>query len=271
MLFGARGADIQANRAEFPFQLQDGFIRLDVRLQNSSEPLHFLLDSGADVSVINLSTVQRLGLRLGRRVQVKGVHATTTGYWPQRLNVGESALPKNYLAVDLSELSRSCRCNVDGLIGADFFRDNPVQIDFAAKRIRVLSAKPEAKGNSILPLRSKQGALLVAASVNDGRSEWFRLDTGCAAPLRWVQSDYGLQGRETQTAVALTQMSFPVVETRVRLGNFDFDAVPTAVHDTRIFPGEAGLLGNGLLSRLSSITVDAPHGRLVLDGPVPEN
>jgi hypothetical protein len=32
-----------------------------------------------------------------------------------------------------------------------------------------------------------------------------------------------------------------------------------------VFAGEAGLLGNGLLSRFGSVTVDAKAGRLILE------
>ena len=50
----------------------------------------------------------------------------------------------------------------------------------------------------------------------------------------------------------------------VVLGELEFEKVPTGLHDAAIFPGEAGLLGNGLLSRFSTVTIDAKAGRLML-------
>jgi len=50
----------------------------------------------------------------------------------------------------------------------------------------------------------------------------------------------------------------------VVLGELEFEKVPTGLHDAAIFPGEAGLLGNGLLSRFSTVTIDDKAGRLLL-------
>jgi hypothetical protein len=47
-----------------------------------------------------------------------------------------------------------------------------------------------------------------------------------------------------------------------------FEAVPTGIHEKPIFEGEAGLLGNGLISRYSSIVIDAKAGRAILSGPL---
>jgi len=64
--------------------------------------------------------------------------------------------------------------------------------------------------------------------------------------------------------IGLTEVSIPQTGTAVVLGDQAFDKVATGLHEEAIFPGEAGLLGNGVLSRFSSITVDAKAGRLIL-------
>jgi hypothetical protein len=61
----------------------------------------------------------------------------------------------------------------------------------------------------------------------------------------------------------LTETSIPLTETVVQLGAETIPAVPTGLHEEEIFPGEAGLLGNALLSRFL-VTVDAVKGRLIL-------
>ena len=65
-------------------------------------------------------------------------------------------------------------------------------------------------------------------------------------------------------AIGLAEISIPQTETTVRLGQHEFEKVPTGLHEEAIFPGEAGLLGNGLLSRFSTVTIDAKAGRLRL-------
>ncbi len=135
---------------EFPFEFREGLIWVKVQVPQSPKPLNFLLDSGADASVINLPTARRLGLRLGQPVKVRGVGASTTGYWPQRLEARAEAvpLPRDYLAVDLNALSDACACPVDGLLGQDFFHGQVVEINFLAHKIRLLagSSNPAAQG-----------------------------------------------------------------------------------------------------------------------------
>src|SRR6266853_543923 len=52
--------------AEFPFQYREGLLWIEVNIPQSEEPLNFLLDTGAEVSVINLNTARRIGLKLGQ-------------------------------------------------------------------------------------------------------------------------------------------------------------------------------------------------------------
>jgi len=98
-----------ATLAEFPFQFREGLLWVEGTTPESAKPLNFLLDTGAEVSVINLSTAKRLGLSLAPKVKVRGVHASMTGYWPQTLSATASgiALPADFLAVGLSKVSRS--------------------------------------------------------------------------------------------------------------------------------------------------------------------
>ncbi len=260
--------------SEFPFELRQGLIWVQVKVPASSRPLDFLLDTGAGVSVVNLSTARRLGLPMGKQVQVEGVGANSVGYWPERLSAlaGAVALPRNYLAVDLNELSGACHCAIDGLIGADFFRDRVVQLDFVAKKVRLLASSEPGKAS--LPLRVRNGALQVPVSVNSAPAGWTRLDTGCASSLQWAAAEGKKTEATTQNAgvgekvmaVGLTGLSIPMKPACVQLGSYLFDQVPTGVHARPIFAGEAGLLGNGLLSRFERVTIDAKSGRFLLEG-----
>jgi hypothetical protein len=253
--------------AEFPFQFREGLLWVEVNIPQSNKPLNFLVDTGAGVSAINLSTAKRIGLKLGQEVTVRGVETTLTGYWQQQMSakVGDVQLPHEYLAVDLEKLSRSCERPVDGLIGADFFREHTVQIDFDAQKIRLLKPEKARKSDEILPLQLRPCGMRVPISVNGRKRQWVRLDTGCATALQWVTSDVPDQCTH-QMAIGLAEISIPQAKTRVGIGKQQFDNVPTGLHETAIFAGESGLLGNGLLSRFSTITIDAKAGHLILKG-----
>ena len=66
--------------------------------------------------------------------------------------IGDTKLPSEYLAVDLEKLSSSCERPVDGLVGADFFRERVVQIDFDAKKIRLVKSPKGGQSGETLPL-----------------------------------------------------------------------------------------------------------------------
>lgn len=254
--------------AEFPFEYREGLLWVQVRIAERQEPLWFLLDTGAEVSVINLDTAKRLGQTLGPKVSVRGVHTSMRGYWPQTLcaTANDVMLPSSFLALDLSKLSRACERSVDGLIGADFFRDRIVQIDFAAQKVRLLNSDETCAPANSLPLEVRPCGMRVKASVNGGKPQWLRVDTGCATPLQWVTSTVRPEKCSGKVAVALTKLNIPQSRTTVDFGGHTFRDVPTGIHRTAIFPGEAGLLGNGLLSNFSRVTIDAKTGRLILEG-----
>lgn len=252
--------------SEIPFEFRDGLIWLKVRAEGAREPLNFLLDSGAGVSVIDLGTAERLGLKLASRVSVRGVQTETSGYWPQRLNASMSdvPLPRDFLALDLQKLSKACAHRVDGLVGADFFRDRVVQVDFTACVVRLLTTAP-ANADESLTLEVQKDVLRVPVAVNGGKPQWMRLDTGCASALQWVSTTRPAATAATRRrmSVGLAEVPVAMASTTVVLGKLRFDEVPTGVHSKQIFTGEFGLLGNGLLSRFT-VTVDAPNKRLLL-------
>jgi hypothetical protein len=253
--------------AEFPFEFREGLLWIEVNVPQSNKPLNFLVDTGAGVSVVNLSTAKRIGLKLGREVMVHGVQTMLKGYWQERMSakVGEVELPRGYLAVDLDKLSSSCERAVDGLVGADFFRGRVVQIDFDAQKIRLVKPAKGETSQASLPLQLRPCGMRVPISVNGHDRQWVRLDTGCATALQWVTSEVLPEQCGRKMAIGLAEISIPQTETTLGIGGYEFEKVPTGLHDTAIFPGEAGLLGNALLCRFSTVTIDAKAGRVILE------
>jgi hypothetical protein len=251
---------------EFPFQLRGGLIWIEVQTPASAEPLNFMVDSGAQASVINLGVARRLRLKLGEPVSVQGVESKAGGFWPEHLRAraGDVVLPKDYLAVDLGALSRACGCGVDGLLGADFFKGRRVQIDFRDRKIRLLNSPPAAANAASIPLETRPSGMLVEIQVNNNPLQKVRLDTGCASPLQWTAGKDAGGPCSEQIAVGVAAVSMPLITTTVHLGGNEFNAVPTGLHVNPIFPGEAGLLGAPLLSRFGRVTVDGVAGRLFL-------
>jgi len=252
--------------SEIPFEYREGLIWIKASVAHSTKPLNLLLDTGAAASVINLPVAQQLGLKPGKPISVRGVESTLTGYWLKGVHATAQgiSLPAEYIALDLTKLSNSCERPVDGLLGADFFRGCTVQINFEDQTIRFLPADTRLSVNS-LPLQVRPCGMRVPITVNGHKSQWVRLDTGCATSLQWVTSTVRPEHCSRRVAIGLTKISIPQVETTVHLGSFHFDSVPTGLHKSALFEGEAGLLGAGLLSRFARVTIDARRGLLFLE------
>ncbi|MBU6400267.1 MAG: retroviral-like aspartic protease family protein [Verrucomicrobia bacterium] len=252
--------------SSFPFAFRDGLIWVSVRVPPARPPLNFLLDSGAGVSALSSAAARHLGISLTDSVLVHGVHTQSVGYWttPLVATVGAVPLRQRFLVVDLEGFSRRCHCAVDGLLGADFFRHRVVQLDFEAEQVRLLARAAPTATRTVLPLASRNGALLLPIRVNGGRPQWARLDTGCASALEWVRDGPPPPGVVPRVSIGLAEITIPQTRSTVELGGALFEHVPTGLHAMRIFPGESGLLGSALLSRFT-VTVDAPAGRLILD------
>lgn len=254
---------------EFPFEFREGLLWVEVTVPQEERPLHFLVDTGAGASVIHLDTARRLQLKLGRKVAVQGVGTTLSGFWVEcpSAKAGAVVLPTRFLALDLNRFSQACERPVDGLIGADFFHHRVVQIDFAAGQIRLLPTTQGLATGQKLPLEVRSCGLRVPVRVNGQARQWVRLDTGCASALQWVTASVRPELCTRRVAIGLAEVSIPQTVTTVGLGELEFQQVPTGLHREAIFPGEAGLLGNGLLARFRTVTIDARNGRLHLGTP----
>ena len=252
--------------AEIPFEYREGLIWIQAMFGTTNQ-LNLLLDSGASASVINRGTADRLRLNSGVAVNVRGVSTTLPGYKLKAVpaRAGETPLPADYISVDLSSLSHSCAQPVDGLLGADFFRGRAIQIDFKARKLRLLTGAPDPRSSDTVPLLVRPCGILLPITVNGHKQQWVRLDTGCATALQWVTSSAKPTDCNPKVAIGLAEMSIPQTRTSVEIAGQRFDDIPTGIHDKPIFTGEAGLLGNGLLSRFSRVTIDARSRRLILE------
>jgi len=251
---------------EIPFRFTDGFICIDARMEHGGEPVSFVLDSGAGVSVLSLRTARRLKLKLGAAENVRGVGSEAAAYRlePVRALAGGSALPAIPMAVDLSMADELCSRPVDGLIGVDFFEGRVVQIDYVHRCLRLMAtAAPTTKGQK-LPIEMKNGVMCVPVGVNDSQPRWTRLDTGCNDSLHWVVPRPRERGGRAGVSIGFVTNPKDTSLMSVTLGSRTVESVKTSLHGRALFEGEAGLLGNGLLSQFV-VTVDRANRQVILE------
>jgi len=257
-----------AEGGEIPFHFSDGFICFEARVTPTGEPLYFLLDSGAGVSALSLRTARRLKVKLGAVESVRGVGSQASAFHiePLRSAAGAVALPAIPLAVDLSMADELCSHPIDGLIGVDFFKGRVVQIDYARRCLRFPGTDAAVSTGERLPVKFQNGIMCVPVGVNESQPRWTRFDTGCNDALHWVVPRP--QERKERAGVSIGFVTSPndTALTSVTLGSHAVDKVKTSLHGRALFEGEAGLLGNELLSRFT-VTVDWPNRQIVLGEP----
>jgi hypothetical protein len=247
-----------------PFQFQDGLIWVQVKLAGTRTPLNYLLDSGSSVTAIDLRTARAFRLRLGDPQSVEGVSGPSVAYRVSNFQaaVGDTYLPKSILAIDLGSISKRCHQPIDGILGLDFFRNRIVQINFASGMIGLLKSYHRDLANcDILPIKTYNDAICLPVRIGGNANQWMRLDTGCDSALEWAIRENKARGL-SEPAFGLSGGSFQQVNATVQLGNHFFSNVNVGIHANQIFPGEDGLLGNGLLSKFC-LTIDERNRRVI--------
>ena len=272
VLTSAEASAARPSTVAIPFEYHDGLLWLRVGSPGSSQPLEFLIDTGAASSVVDRQTAQRIGWPLREPVSVRGVDAQQEANWTPAETISFNGVEwsHKFVAVDLRKLSRACDRPVDGLLGADFFRGRVAQFDYAGQVLRLLPSSPVINGSVVLPLRLDRGAFCVPLRVNGGSAKWVRLDTGCAKPLHWVTKDIRRETSSPQVCIGLTDTQVPFATATVQIGKERIDSVEVGLHKHEIFVGETGLLGNGLLSRYV-VTLDAKANRVMFSKRTAEN
>jgi hypothetical protein len=250
---------------EVPFRLVNGFLLVSGTVEGRSEPLTLLVDSGASTSVLDLKTARRLRIALGQREAVRGVDSEAAAFRVHGVGLALNGHGVDFasLALDLSTALTLCGERVDGLIGAGFFAERVVQIDYPARKIRLLESANDSRPEAIrLPVRRENGVFCAPVGLNGSRDRWLRVDTGCNDSLHWVVAQ-GKEKRRRGATIGFVDDEQNITRATVRLGRREVRNVETSLHGRAMFPGEAGLLGNGLLGRYV-VTLDGPGGALWL-------
>lgn len=153
-----------------PFELHNNHIYLQVKV-NNSEPLSFILDTGAS-SIISRKRAESLGLKFRGKEKGFGVgeNAVEASFVEGvSLNLSGATLSRQKLAaVDLEDLQKSLGRTVDDILGYSFFSRFVVEIDYAAKTINLHSPKSfryKGKGERVPIIVDADSGLIFARAV----------------------------------------------------------------------------------------------------------
>jgi predicted aspartyl protease len=256
------GDDIEARKRE---------TRLSVEVRvNGRGPYQFVVDSGADTSVVGLRIARDLELPLGTPVVLNNM---TDRNIVDRVHVAELSLGPSIIRNLQLPALREVDLGGAGMIGIDALARQRLMMDFEKKLIRVEDASRPVRsmpGDIVVTARLSRGQLILT-EVKAGRVTLDAVvDTGSQitignSALREKLVKSRRHKLETVTAIGVTGTSVELHVARIdelRLGSVTLTNVPIAFADVPPFEvfgiadQPALLLGTDLLGTFRRVSLD---------------
>jgi predicted aspartyl protease len=245
--------------------------RLSVAVQvNGRGPYHFVVDSGADTSVVGLRIAQSQQLPLGSPVILNGM---TGSDQVDRVKVESLTLgPSTVRQLELPVL-REDDLGGDGLIGIDALARQRLMLDFERRLITVEDARRPMKallGEIVIVARSRRGQLLLTQVRADRLPVLAVIDTGAEMSIGntalrdlllhkgrgrfWTTEAIGVTGAHIQLPMAWID--------ELQVGPIRLQNVPVAFADVPPFElfglarQPALMLGTDILETFHRVSLD---------------
>lgn len=267
---------------------RDTEARLTIKVMiGAAGPFDFVVDTGADTSVIASEIAERLALPPGRRVLIHGItgmEMVGTVKAPP-LDLG----PLTLTSRDLPALPRD-RIGGDGLLGMDVLKNNRLVLDFRNRRMEIRAASGRSLARIdprfiAVPAEDSFGRLTVInARANNVSAQAF-VDSGATMSIvnpalakamrpdrTWgsTASEVELAGVTDQVIVGEGRML-----TRLKVGTLSFSHVPVVVADLHLFKRwnlenkPAILLGVDVLRMFARVELDYGRRRMLFRAGMP--
>lgn len=260
---------------------QDARLTVEVDIDGQG-PFQFVVDTGADRSVLTPGIAERLALPPGPEIIVHGVSGSVTSPTARvtSLRAGDARLSNVTLPVLPYD-----RVGADGLLGVDILDGRNVVMDFAKKRLEIRRSTPTSglihlsRDVSVLA-DERFGRLTLADSRIAGARSLAFIDSGggvsignmalarAIAARRRRSSDIVQQARLLTAGGEMQLGEFRIVPSIV-LGDLRITNIPMAFADLHIFnvwalnDRPAALLGVDVLRLFARVELDFGAGRVL--------
>jgi hypothetical protein len=247
----------------------DTRLNVDVRV-NGRGPYRFVVDSGADTSVVGQRIARDLQLPLGTPVILNGVTARNVvdSVKVAELAIGASRIPD----LELPAL-RESDVGSDGLIGIDALSQQRLMLDFETHKVRVEDARnpiPFSPSDIVITAKRIQGQLILTHVKAGNVALDAVIDTGSEVTIGNSALREKLIGKHnvkfwTAEVTGVTGVTVPIQMTiipRLQLGPVTLEFVPIAFADVPPFAmfglseQPAMLLGTDLLEKFRRVSLD---------------
>lgn len=247
------------------------FSRMTVAVRiNDRGPYQFVVDSGADTSVIGLRVARELQLAPGTPVLLNGMTASSQvdRVHIDKLQFGQSTLEDVQLpALDERDLGG------DGMIGINALVEQRLMLDFEKRLIKVEDASRPAQhydGEIVVTAHRRRGQLILTQVSANGRNVEAVVDTGSEITIGSLALRDRLLRRHPErfTTIPVTGVTGVTVNLQMaridelRLGPIALHDVPIAFADVPPFAvfglteQPAMLLGTDILETFRRVSLD---------------
>ena len=246
-------------------------------------PYDFVVDTGAERTVIARELAQDLALGAGQRARMHSMtEVSDVGTVViKALEVGG----KKVRGIHAPALARR-DLGAEGMLGVDSLKSQRVSFDFERRQMTVVpSSRREEhwdKGSIVVTGKSRFGQLILADAEVDGQRVWVIIDTGSqvtvgnSALRRKLEAKQRLGATrplEMTSVTGGTIVADQAIARKIRIGGMDIKAMPIAFADVHPFrklalmDRPALLLGMDALQLFSRLSVDFARRKVRMLSP----
>ena len=249
-----------------PYVIEDGFITIKARLNNSIKDYNFIFDTGA-TTIISDSLTQELKLEYGETSVTKDVNGSNVNGMTYRINLSIRELEIKNIRVNSSALDlfeKKCNHKFDGIMGANVLKQGYYYFDAATRMLIITNQKdklPIDKLQNGVSLKRKMGQPYIY--VKGYRNEWLLFDSGYGNGSIMIDEKSKLISHSTkpikekyipQKGMASEQIKLTsFYNQKIRLGNLN-NTMVVVKHDKR----GNNLIGNQIIQN-NDVIIDVLH------------
>ena len=269
-----------------PFDL-DATRRMAVEVMVGGEgPFSFLVDTGAERTVIARELAARLGLVEGAKLRLATIGGSAT---VPSFRIAALQMSDLHLAAVDAPAFHGRHIGAAGLIGVDMLEERRVLIDFREERMQILETRRRAPSlirdddAIVVSARNSAGRLILSDARLHGKRIDVIVDTGAQTSVGNMALQRLVAARRANRLpfsatelTAVTGEDVPALRTaikRIVINGLDINDLPISFADSRAFQAlglherPALLLGMDSLSLFDRVEIDFPNKRVVFDLP----
>lgn len=259
---------------------RDQYQRMTVPVRISEKgPFNFLIDTGAQNTVLSRSLATRLAIVSASRAKLIGVAGSQM---VDTVRIEQLDLGRRSFYNLLSPLLEGINIGADGILGLDSLQGQRVVLDFRRNLIAVDDAKALGGNNGyeiVVVARRKSGQLIMTDARIDGVAVQVVIDTGADTSIGNMALAKAFERRAGHGTTTLTSVTGQQMEASLGIGRslevsrIAFNNVVIAYADSPAFAAlglnkkPALLLGMRDLRSLDRVAIDFSTRKILFDVP----